>query len=249
VDEFLASLVGYNISTFRFGAGASPRGTPPPAPRNPYGAALGHLAGQLPAGLRRFHEEGGRAAGTLEVTRGSSLTSRLLAALAQLPSPAAACPVEVTSERVYPARDANDAGVFRWSRLFQGRPLTSLVSFERGLQMERFGPWSFGFQVLPVAAEDGRRGLRHVTKVVALFSQCCIPHCADFLSLSRVLAARLVPGYATSALDKPHSGRNSDGASTRWRRLGCECGGADAAGRACGALRGKAACAVIAVLW
>lgn len=112
-----------------------------------YGAILGAEWVRVPEPLRSFHASatGGVAAGTLAVRGSASRIGRAVAAALGMPraTPAAAVVLSVT---IHGDRQ-------RWERRFDGRPLVSWQRAHRGLLLERFGPYTFGFDL--VVEPDG----------------------------------------------------------------------------------------------
>eukprot|EP01119_Soliformovum_irregulare_P014293 TRINITY_DN3909_c0_g1_i3.p1 TRINITY_DN3909_c0_g1~~TRINITY_DN3909_c0_g1_i3.p1 ORF type:complete len:599 (+),score=98.20 TRINITY_DN3909_c0_g1_i3:50-1846(+) len=117
----------------------------------------------FPKNCLRFHTEGGEVAGTLQVRRGTTILSRLIAWLGNLPEANPAAPVTVVNSRNV------------WSRAFGSKAFASQWRFnpQHGLVEESFlgGLVRFGFQLKPIWETSQRdpsqrhlKGFSHITK-------------------------------------------------------------------------------------
>jgi Domain of unknown function (DUF4166) len=106
-----------------------------------YERVLGERFASLNPSLRRFLGEalGGRAAGTLRVTRADGLIRNAIAAAMGIP-PAGEYETQL---EVTPLRDGQ-----RWSRRFGTYALETSQSEYRGLLLESTGPASIGFELV-----------------------------------------------------------------------------------------------------
>jgi len=110
-----------------------------------YPLLLGPRWDELAPLLREVHERAIRLRGTVTVTRGAALLSRLLASLAGMPRPCSDAPCEVRFE--HPAGSA--AGAERWVRDMAGRRFSSLlVPAAPGEFEESFGWYRFRFALV-----------------------------------------------------------------------------------------------------
>jgi hypothetical protein len=112
-----------------------------------YRRLLGESWAQLPAPLRALHDLEDRfvAEGRATVDRGTGLFARLVAAIVGFPGAGRDVPVTVQLER----RGQKEF----WRRTFAGRSFASTLSAGSGrwehLMVERFGPFAFGFALVP----------------------------------------------------------------------------------------------------
>lgn len=115
-----------------------------------YRRLLGDDLDRLPRGLRRFHlaTEGGRAKGSMRVTRGRGIVHRILGALAGFPPEGDEIPTEL-AVKIEGDREL-------WVRRFGDRPLESLQWQEGSLCAERSGFSTFVFRL-----EPSERGLAY----------------------------------------------------------------------------------------
>lgn len=114
-----------------------------------YRRMLGSTFETLPEPVRALHDRNGRWRGLAEVSRGTGLLARLVAAIIGFPKPGAAVPVQVVL--------AAEGDGERWTRNFAGRRFSSFQQAGTGrndrLLVETFGVVSVA---LALVIEDGR---------------------------------------------------------------------------------------------
>lgn len=112
-----------------------------PCDQTLYRRALGESFDRLPPVLRTFHDEpfGGRAQGTLCITRGQGRLRYLAALLMRLPPPGQQVPVRLQVR--------TDGAAEHWTRDFGTLRLVTKQWLHNGLLIETAGPLRFGFRV------------------------------------------------------------------------------------------------------
>jgi hypothetical protein len=105
-----------------------------------YQRVMGERFDALPPAVKAMHRvfRDGSAVGRAEVLRGKGLLSRLVAATTGFPE---------AGEHDLHVSFAERDGVERWTRAFSGRGFSSRLSARRGRLEERFGPFSFAFEL------------------------------------------------------------------------------------------------------
>ena len=122
---------------------------------NLYRRVLGSAYDALPAQVQQLHDSAAprRWSGQAEITRGTSVLARIIAAMVGFPKAGSAVPVSVT----FTPDGASKGGGERWTRDFGGKRFTSHQSCGSGrnasLLVERFGVAAFA---LALVVEDGR---------------------------------------------------------------------------------------------